>query len=83
MLSTTYIMRWDSVQKDVRKKAHKANQQKCFDMMNELYEEFRRLAPAEKDDERAHVSQLLQKLRAEKAQEISNLQAAITPRENA
>ena len=50
--------------------------------MNKLEEEFR-LALAEKYDERAHASQLMSKLRAEKTQESSKLQEAITVRENA
>ena len=47
------------------------------------FEEDLQLAFAEKYDERAHGSQLLEKLRAEKARETSKLQEAITVRETA
>jgi hypothetical protein len=50
--------------------------------MDKLDEDLQ-LALAEKFDERAHESQLLEKLRAEKARETSKLQEAITVRETA
>jgi hypothetical protein len=51
-------------------------------MMDKLQEDLQ-LAFAEKYDERARDTQLLEKLRAEKARETSKLQEAITVRETA
>ncbi|KAJ5117579.1 hypothetical protein N7448_011211 [Penicillium atrosanguineum] len=55
---------------------------KCLAMMDKLEEDLQ-LAFAEKHDETAQNSQLLEKLRAEKARETSKLQEAITVRETA
>jgi ABC-type phosphate transport system auxiliary subunit len=49
-------------------------------MMDKLEEDLQ-LALAEKYDERAHDSQLLEQLRAEKARETSKLQEVVTVRE--
>lgn len=50
--------------------------------MTDIQEEVQKLI-AERDEERANNSQLMQQLRAEKAQETSKLQQAITAREKA
>ncbi|KAJ5215325.1 uncharacterized protein N7498_001732 [Penicillium cinerascens] len=68
--------------KQVQRKDREATHRKCFVMMDKLEEDLQ-LAFAEKYDERAHNSQLLEKLRAEKARETSKLQEAITVRETA
>ncbi|KAJ6126429.1 hypothetical protein N7523_002041 [Penicillium sp. IBT 18751x] len=68
--------------KRARRKDREATHRKCLDMMDKLEKDLQ-LAFAEKYDERAHGSQLLEQLRAEKARETSKLQEAITVRETA
>jgi hypothetical protein len=55
--------------KRARREDREATHRKCFDMMDKLDEDLQ-LALAEKYDERAQGSQLLEKLRAEKAERL-------------
>ncbi|KAJ6134755.1 hypothetical protein N7523_001077 [Penicillium sp. IBT 18751x] len=68
--------------KRARRKDREATHRKCLDMMDKLEKDLQ-LAFAEKYNERAYGSQLLEQLRAEKARETSKLQEAITVRETA
>ncbi|CAG8889904.1 unnamed protein product [Penicillium salamii] len=71
-----------SIAKRARKKNDEATHQKCLAMMDEVQEECQ-LALEEIDKERAHDSQSMQRLHAEKAQETSKLQEAITAKDKA
>ncbi|KAJ5778427.1 hypothetical protein N7520_001673 [Penicillium odoratum] len=70
------------VSKSDRKKEYRAIHAKCLDEMDKIGQQFR-LALAEKQDAKAHESQLLQKMRAEKAEESSKLQQAFALKEAA
>ncbi|OGE47316.1 hypothetical protein PENARI_c050G08103 [Penicillium arizonense] len=71
-----------SITKTARKKDYEATHRHCLDVMDQIQEEFE-LALGKMDDERAHGSQLVQRLHVEKAQETSNLQQAITAKDKA
>jgi chromosome segregation ATPase len=70
------------VSKSDRKKESKAIHAKCFDEMDKIGRELR-LALAEKNDQKAYESQLLQRIQATKAEESSKLQQAIALKETA
>ena len=71
-----------SITKSARKKGHEATHRKCLDVMDQVQQEFE-LALGEIAEERAHDSQSMQRLHAEKAHEASKLQQAITAKEKA
>ncbi|CAG8217004.1 unnamed protein product [Penicillium nalgiovense] len=66
-----------STAKSTRKKDHEATHRKCLDVMDQIQKEVQ-LALEEIEEERAHDSQSMQRLHAEKVQETSKLQEAIT-----
>ncbi|KAJ5556074.1 hypothetical protein N7513_003716 [Penicillium frequentans] len=68
------------VSKSDRKKKSKAIHAKCFDEMDKIGRELQ-LALAEKNDQKAYESQLLQRMQAAKAEESSKLQQAIALKE--
>ncbi|KAJ5778338.1 hypothetical protein N7520_001584 [Penicillium odoratum] len=70
------------VSKSDRKKETKAIHAKCFDEMDRIGRELR-LTLAEKDDQKAYESQLVQRMQATKAEESSKLQQAIALKETA
>jgi hypothetical protein len=65
-----------------RKKDHEATHRDCLDLMDQIQKEFE-LALGAIDEERALDSQSIQRLHAEKAQETSKLQQAITATDKA
>ncbi|CAG8184034.1 unnamed protein product [Penicillium nalgiovense] len=69
-----------STAKNARKKDAEGTHQKCLDMMDQVQMEFQ-LALEDIDEERAHDSQSMQGLHAEKAQETSKLQEVIEAKE--
>ncbi|CAG8891376.1 unnamed protein product [Penicillium salamii] len=69
-----------STAKSARKKDHETTHQKCLDVMDQIQNECQ-LALEEIDKERAHDSQSMQRLHAEKTQETSKLQEAITAKD--
>ncbi|KAJ5751570.1 hypothetical protein N7520_008487 [Penicillium odoratum] len=70
------------VSKSDRKKESKAIHAKCFDEMDKIGRELQ-LALAEKNDQKAYESQLLQKTQATKAEEGLKLKQAIALKETA
>ena len=68
--------------KSDRKKESKAVHAKCFDEMDRIGRELQ-LALAEKNDQKAYESQLLQKIQATKAEGTLKLQQANVPKETA
>ncbi|KAJ5626385.1 hypothetical protein N7510_002694 [Penicillium lagena] len=71
-----------SVTKESRKKDYESAHRRCFKVMDNLEQEFQK-ALGERDEEIANNSQLMERLRTEKTQEISKLQQVIAGREKA
>lgn len=71
-----------SITKGGRKNGREATHRKCLDVMDQVQQEFE-LALGEIAEERARDAQSMQRLHAEKAQETSKLQEAVTAKDKA
>ena len=71
-----------SMTKSAQKKDHEATHRNCLDAMDQVQKEVE-LALAAINEERAHDSQSMQRLHAEKAQETLKLQQAVTAKDEA
>ncbi|KAJ5040748.1 hypothetical protein NUH16_003354 [Penicillium rubens] len=71
-----------SMTKSARKNGHEATHRKCLSVMDQVQQEFE-LALGKIAEERAHDTQSMQLLHAEKSQETSKLQQAITAKDKA
>jgi hypothetical protein len=82
VLLTDHRFQGHSMARIARKKDHEATHRDCLDLMDQIQKEFE-LALGAIDEERAHDSQSIQRLHAEKSQETSKLQQAITATDKA